>query len=350
MGIKKCSNCDYENSTGDSYCYKCGSKLDSNFINSEYTEIENINFNEKNDSAVTNPFFIFGSIVIILFLIIFGINTEWGSVLIILGFIGLSALVIVILFDIQNDKNKQKAIANQKKELNNFYKQYQKIKYGIDIPESAKTIVYLKSSIYSPIKISKKNTLIYIWKNNDTINFFPLGPKTNPSLELHNFKLSQIPIEKIEFFHKEGELYRETKITGGGGGGSTIGGAVVGGLIAGDTGAIIGSRKKVDEIRSELITHDERKTILNFFDDDNERYSIQFDNESFQILNDLIPEKEYNIVNALKSKDILNKVDAMNKNKSIVEQLHEIKQLLDEDILTEQEFNEMKKRILGIQS
>ena len=73
-----------------------------------------------------------------------------------------------------------------------------------------------------------------------------------------------ISLDKIEYYGVEGKVFRENKISGGGGGGSSVVGAIVGGAIAGETGAIIGSRRKVNEIKSELLTHDNRAMVLNF--------------------------------------------------------------------------------------
>ena len=83
---------------------------------------------------------------------------------------------------------------------------------------------------------------------------------------IDEIKLTTIPSGQIEYFSKRGEIFRENKISGGGGGGSSIGGAVVGSLIAGDAGAIVGSRNKVNAIKSEIIEHDTRETFLNYFD------------------------------------------------------------------------------------
>ncbi|WP_010243672.1 hypothetical protein [Acetivibrio cellulolyticus] len=87
-------------------------------------------------------------------------------------------------------------------------------------------------------------------------------------------KLYTILLDKIEYYATRGEIVHENKITGGGGGGSSIKGAVIGGVIAGEAGAIIGSRKKLDPIKSELIAHDNRETFLNFFDDNNIKNSM----------------------------------------------------------------------------
>jgi len=155
-----------------------------------------------------------------------------------------------------------------------------------------------------------------------------------------------IAIESIEYFKVKGEVYKETKISGGGGGGSSVKGAVVGHAIAGGVGAVVGSRNKITEVKSELITHDERVTLLNYFDENKERRSLKFNYSDYQKFNDLIPEKEFHIVNSTKSSRLISSQTAMLNDKNITEQLRELAKLRDEGILTDDEFNTKKKILL----
>jgi hypothetical protein len=138
----------------------------------------------------------------------------------------------------------------------------------------------------------------------------------------------------------------ENKITGGGGG-SSLGRAVVGGVIAGEAGAIIGSRKESNPIKSELITHDKREAFLNFYDDNNAKRSMFFAFNDYNVFNELLPEKAYEIVNAIKTNAIINKVINKNKSENILDQIRELSKLKDERILTEQEFSEKKRALLN---
>lgn len=156
-------------------------------------------------------------------------------------------------------------------------------------------------------------------------------------------KLYTILLDKIEYYATRGEIVHENKITGGGGGGSSIKGAVIGGVIAGEAGAIIGSRKKLDPIKSELIAHDNRETFLNFFDDNNIKNSMFFDFNDYSIFNELIPEKSFDIVNTIKTNNILNRVVNESKSTSIPDQIRELAKLKSEGILTEEEFTECLK-------
>lgn len=129
---------------------------------------------------------------------------------------------------------------------------------------------------------------IFVWKTKHAICFF--RSYKSGCISCLDIKLSELPLNQIECFSQHGEIFRENKITGGGGRGSSIGGAVAGEIIAGEAGAVIGSRQKVNEIKSELITHDTRETFLNYLDND-KRYPLFFNVESYQTLNDLILKK-----------------------------------------------------------
>jgi len=78
------------------------------------------------------------------------------------------------------------------------------------------------------------------------------------------YVLKTIQLSDIEHYKNDGEVYRETEIYGGGGG-VDVSGAMIGSVIAVDTGAIIGSRQKVNDIQSRLITHDTRKVVFTYF-------------------------------------------------------------------------------------
>jgi len=253
---------------------------------------------------------------------------------------------IVILASIESGKNKAEVLKHSRNELLQFREQYQVIRGATVIPENAKEITYFKASGQSPIRLANSKNNVFIWKLVDNICFFPSEPDTVKSIKLDDVKIFTIPISQIEYFAKRGEIFRENKISGGGGGGSSIGGAVAGQLIAGGVGAVIGSRKKINEIKSELITHDTRETFLNYFDDNKKRHSLFFDVYAYQIFNDLIPEKEYNILSAIKSSDIIkNQINTGNKT-SVTDQLRELAKLRDDGIITDDEFNEKKKQLL----
>lgn len=271
--------------------------------------------------------------------------SNWNSTCVgTLSILYIILIVAIIFAPNQSNKLIEKSAAEENA-LNEVREQYRVIKQQVSISEKAKVITYLKASAKSPIRLANGDHQMYIWKFEDTIHFFPCIPETVRSISIADLGIKEIPISQIEYFSKQGEIFRESKISGGGGGGSSIGGAVAGGLIAGEAGAIIGSRKKVNEIKSELITHDTRETFLNYFDND-ERHSLFFNADAHQIFTDLMPEKEFNIVSALKSSEIIKNQINSDSKKSVTDQLRELAKLRDDGIITENEFNEKKKQLL----
>lgn len=250
----------------------------------------------------------------------------------------------IYLFIRKRNRNKQKE--EDEEYLATLISDYKKKQNSINMPRTVKTIKYIESSENCPIVLGESGNHAYIWKSKNTIFLFPSVPTKENLYSRSYIQLNAISIDKIEYFGSRGEIYRENKITGGDGGGSSLGGAVIGGMIAGDAGAIIGSRKGIKEIKSELITHDERVTFLNFFNENKERCTLIFDFATFEIFNDLIPEKEYSIVKSIKNIKIIKQKSSTNENSNIPEQLRELAKLKNEGILTEQEFLEKKKILL----
>lgn len=190
--------------------------------------------------------------------------------------------------------NEKKHLANKKatddnlKKYNHLYKIYDKLKLDASVPSDSKEISVTKSNPH--LKITEGQ--YYIWKDNNTLNLFP-------KIQLYDefkstnmiYKLTTIKLNNIEYFTNQGEIFKENKISGGIGSGVSITGAIIGGAIAGDVGAIIGSRKKQTPVKSELITHDNRETIIVILTQNNLLETIFLSFEDFFILKQLIPEK-----------------------------------------------------------
>ena len=177
-----------------------------------------------------------------------------------------------------------------------------------------------------------KNTKLLVWINNNNICFAGKDYK-------YNISRQNISIDNVISFIRQGDVYTETNVSGGG---SSIGGAVVGGVIAGGTGAVIGSRKK---IKTENKRIDERKTILEYKDKYTDKKCYMFfDSTAYEVLLKLIPQKEINFSNKeniIKSDNKINEEIAFNN-------IRELAKLKDEGILTEEEFQAKKKQLLNI--
>ncbi len=332
--------------------FHCGCDFTSKLIDKDY--INNTIAKRKNISKNAGLLaIIFFAISILTALTVGEYPTEFQSVL---GgyslYLSIPSLIICFIFASENTPAIQtlkirylsvlsEHLQKDKTELHNLLTQ--KLNEA-KIPQDCATITLKKQS---------HNILsgtYYIWKNNELLCLFPLIQQGS-SLDLFAKDIEKankvnLPMSSIEYFATQGEIYRENKISGGGGGGSSVGGAVVGAVIAGEAGAIIGSRKKVEEIKSETITHDTREAFINYFDDDKKRMSMFLIFNDFQTLNDIIPEKNYSVVSALKTSTVINKIKE-NNIKSVTGKIRELSSLKDDGIITEDEFSEKKKELLA---
>lgn len=346
----KCQYCGSENPISNEFCNACGGRLNK--------EQEQLSV-EKNDSITSNstkieykiprvPLFpyILGFVIVAGILsLLFSLSEDSPSstgILVIASILS----VIALFASYGKAKNKAKEFAvEQSKNLqktNQTLEKYDEIKNLSNVPYNSKIISYSKLQV----GLGTKGKRVFIWKQDDNLCFFPTTPDAADNSSIDNIKKTIIPIKAIECFSTKGEIFRENKISGGGGGGSSIKGAVIGSMIAGDVGAVIGSRKGVNEIKSELITHDTRETVLDYFSDGMNKQSLSFTYEAFAALKDLIPEKEYAIVNSIKSSQIINKQFIPSEMKNVTDQIRELAKLKEEGLITEQEFAEKKKQLL----
>jgi len=135
--------------------------------------------------------------------------------------------------------------------------------------------------------------LLFIWVDKNCfylVNKFALNNNKNKG-----FSALKSPINDIVSFTRKGDFYvtQEMSIKGGGGGGSSIGGALVGGLIAGVPGAIIASRKKVKPIKvaTRNVEVDKRVTIVELNYNEKVEYVI-LGSTAYDFLIKRIPGKE----------------------------------------------------------
>lgn len=238
---------------------------------------------------------------------------------------------------------KEKLEIEKEQKFQEFITAFNKISKETTFPKNKKLVKF--ESGYKEMLRTEQ----YIWIEGYEINFFPAKPigKYNSDLgSIDKIKIVKFPINSIDFYSIEGEIIHENKISGGGGGGSSIGGAVVGGLIAGDSGAIIGSRQKIDSIKSQLVVHDNRKTMFQIINEDKEKQKLYFDKNSFDSFRELIPEKSLDIVNSVKTDQIIKEQNNKKISSSITDQIRELAKLKDEGIISEEEFQEKKKVLL----
>ncbi|MDU1322145.1 MAG: SHOCT domain-containing protein [Clostridium botulinum] len=140
----------------------------------------------------------------------------------------------------------------------------------------------------------------------------------------------EIPIDNIEYFTRAGDCY--TNIEGGG---SKLSGAVVGAAIAGEAGAVIGSRKKVE---TNLV--DKRITIMKVLDKNKNEKIIKFHSNDYEAFLNLIPEKEKSLQNS-------NNIEKENNMDGNIQAICKLDELRKKGILSEEEFSTKKKQLLA---
>lgn len=260
-----------------------------------------------------------GCLVAIIIFLMIGLAVEYPVVFFILPIIGFS----LTFYMIKTENDRKKVEEEQKKKIIEAYKKEN------NAPENTYSISYLKGLPGIDNQRNENNPSFldfYMWVEDGLIN---LLDKRIDGVGKHS-----LLIDNILSFTRQGDVHNETIIEGGGGGGSSISGAVVGGVIAGEAGAIIGSRKKVNPITSKNIVVDKRQTIIEYKDNDNIRY-IFLNSEAYDILLQLIPNKEITFVN---KKEVKN---------DIYEKIEKLAELKEKGILTEEEFTNKKTQLLN---
>lgn len=144
---------------------------------------------------------------------------------------------------------------------------------------------------------------LYLFEDNKLIclnNLFSLQTyaRKNSSFKLPKELEEIIDFKNVKYYDISGSEREKQIISGGGGGGSSVKGAIVGGLVAGDVGAIIGSRKKTETITTTYEKVDDRKLTITF--QNGETKTIK-DFKVYEYLLEHIPEMDYeNYIKRLK--------------------------------------------------
>jgi len=310
---------------------------------------------------------IFGAIAVIIAIITIKIGATFvGVFAAVIGFVllamGIPCAVVELVLNAKRKKKKQKDKEDKKHYENGVTawkrNKLEEILQKQNIPSSLKVVTLVEMCILETIQsnvqsnifvqegklcfIPTRNELRYFRDNSG--NYFS-GSMLDEHLRLF-YTCTQIPIESINSFFPSGDLYQEHKISGGGDGGRDVAGALAGYFVAGPLGMLIGGRRKTEAIKSKLITHDTRKTIISYYQDE-EEYWVALENDDYRVLDDLIPEKNYDFVIEVKRQGLKQKLAGVDTSYEITEQIKALAKLKDEGILTEDEFMEKKKELLA---
>lgn len=159
-----------------------------------------------------------------------------------------------------------------------------------------------------------------------------------------NIEVETINISNILYFEEKGELSHVSEVYGGGSMDVNYGGAIIGDLLFGSTGALIGSRvgTGTDPIMTSVKEIDNRYVSMMLKKDDGEIESKTFPYTYYDAFMKLIPEKEKGFIGMSSNTQV------QEKNTNNFDEIKKFKELFDMGIITEKEFQEKKKELLGL--
>ena len=252
-------------------------------------------------------------------------------------------------------KNDKAAAISKKLPLLNA--QYEATKKGLSIPADCcrigvETTVFGLS--YQAVAPAGSRSLLqrdfYFWNKDGTIIIFPtedhlkaehIDYKTHPEdietlIDQNDIPVFIIPLSAIKYYNMVGTEKSETNIQTANTG-VNVKGAIIGGLIAGDAGAIIGSQHNTHNVYSTTRHIDERCIEL-YYTEDGATRIIKLSTDALSSLEKWCPEKAYGFV--------ISQPEAAKT--SAVDEIKRYKELLDAGIITPDEFDVKKKQLLNV--
>lgn len=234
----------------------------------------------------------------------------------------------------------------------------EKFKTKFNIPKEVSTVFYQGKptdfpceflTISNDLSLAEKEEImdvtfllngLFVWVENGFLTFF-VGPDLNDlDVEDDFIYFSKFSVSKIKCFYRQGDTYTDTKILGGG---SSLGGAIVGGMIAGEAGAVIGSRQ---EIKSETKFIDKRSTILVIEDSSTSKdHFLIFDTNAYDVFLEIIPTKEKSYIEF--NSNTSNTNNPTDDEQDVIDLLIKYKQLKDDGVITDEEFEKKKSELLN---
>lgn len=149
----------------------------------------------------------------------------------------------------------------------------------------------------------------YMWKDGSTILIFPTEEHLADShirfrtrtqdlptrLDPNDIGVFKIDIADIEYYLIAGQETSEFRIEGGGSSGPNIAGAVIGGILAGEAGAIIGGMPEPKPVYS-YTKYNEGRCVELVYKKSGRVQKIKLSYPAFPFLEQWMPEKEYSYI------------------------------------------------------
>lgn len=264
------------------------------------------------------------------YFLLFGYALNSGStvLLILLGIVGLVLCGYgIYLSTTKNDNNSTylSAIQNQLQNeyrsaiapfyedmQRNYYNLFSKLQIPTDVAKiDVETTVFGLQCLAIPTagQTAFYQNDFYIWKDNATLFIFPTEVHLTLShisyrtkardlptkINTNDITLFKIGISDIEYYLITGQETSELKIGGGGSNGPNIKGAIVGGILAGEAGAIIGGMPEQKPVYSHT-KHNEGRCVELVYKKNGRVEKIRLSYPAFSFLERWMPEKDYSYV------------------------------------------------------
>lgn len=267
---------------------------------------------------------------------------------------------------IRDEQNKAVATAiQQEKDALSMNKprmraKYNSIRSGLNIPLNCNKIDVETTVFGLPCKaqaLCGKRMLLkndfYCWNEDNTLYIFPteahledehITYSTLPKdlagvLNPNDIRVFRIPKDEIKHYQISGQERSEVKVQSTDDG-INVKGAIVGGILAGDAGAVIGSQHNKGRIYSNTEHFDERYVEL-FYSRNGQTSKLKLSITAYPLLEQWYPDKEYSYVLSTAPQ-----VSTSNGDK--FDEVKKYKDLLDSGIISEAEFEAKKKELLGL--
>ena len=282
------------------------------------------------------------AMIILIVITLTSLNVIFAYILlisIIVFVIGMIGMVI------QNKEQKEKETLRVVENMNKFQEEYDQYANRIGIVKSETQASLIELCTYG----FEVNIPQYLWISNNCLNVFPMAEyykeyETSASHkpDITELKLRTIPITDILYFEEIGELRKYTKLSGGG---SSLKGGLIGYVLAGDAGAIVGSR---ESIKTEVVSEDDRRIELIYKNQDGEIENLEFTHDGHKVLKQLIPSKDLRRISniAISESKSMNPDKEQNNSKTTKDKLLQLNELKAEGLITEEEFSIQRQKIL----
>lgn len=193
---------------------------------------------------------------------------------------------------------------------------------------------------YVGVKFNDSYHLRWVWYDNEKLIFCTADEDLVADITMEN-NVCIVPKQDIEFYSKDGNISYTNQVINKGKN-ISVSGAVVGGLIAGEAGAIIGAGKDANKLENKTVSHDNVKTVI-YYKVGTEVKTLSINGQAFySYINQAIPDKEYSYIQ--------NKAMTLQNNtetSDVRERLEKIDELHKMGLITDDEYNAKRENILN---